>query len=151
MVAKTELYKIPFWGRAMRATGFVEVNRSNRGQAIDALERAGRQIAGGTSVWIAPEGSRARDGKPAPLKKGGFHLAKQAGVPILPVALSGTHRVLPPGARSARYDQPVRVVIGAPIDSAASVDELMARVSAFFEDNVAVDFGAGADQRVEAR
>ena len=69
MVAKTELFKIPVWGTAMRDSGFIEVNRGNRAQAIASLERAGAQIADGISVWIAPEGSRSRTGEIGELKK----------------------------------------------------------------------------------
>lgn len=148
MVAKTELFRVPLWGRAMRDAGFVEVDRGDREQSVSALTGAARQIAGGTSVWIAPEGSRSRDGHLGPLKKGGFHLAKQAGVAILPVAISGTYQVLPPHGRAAQHDQRVKVVIGAPIDTVGrSVEQLMCLVDEFLrrEIDLELTLGRGAD------
>ena len=72
----------------------------------------------GVSIAIAPEGSRSRDGRIQPLKRGGFHLALGTGAPIVPVAIRGTIDVLPRGSRSMRAGVPVRVVIGAPIEVA---------------------------------
>ena len=137
MVAKTELFHIPVWGRALRAAEFIEVDRANHAQAIASLERAADQIAGGVSVWIAPEGSRSKTGAIGKLKKGGFHLAKRAGVPIVPIAISGTLQVLAPGTISMSYDVPVFVDIGEPIDvTSRSVDELSSEVRVFLENNV---------------
>lgn len=137
MVAKTELFQIPVWGRALRAAEFIEVDRSNRNQAIASLGKAAEQIASGVSVWIAPEGSRSKTGAIGKLKRGGFHLAKQAGVPIVPIAISGTLQVLAPGTISMHYDVPVHVEIGEPIDvDDREVDELVDRVRTFLETNV---------------
>lgn len=137
MVTKTELFRVPVFGKAMRAAGMVEVNRKNRTQAVASLERAGEQIAAGTSVWIAPEGTRSRTGELGPLRKGGFHLATATHTPIVPVAISGTYRVLPPHAKSMRHDVPVKVVFGAPIETAGrAISELMDEVRAFLAANV---------------
>jgi 1-acyl-sn-glycerol-3-phosphate acyltransferase len=134
MVAKTELFRIPGFGRAMRAAEFVEVDRGDRERAVDSLRRAGEILASGISVWIAPEGHRSRDGILGPLKKGGFYLARDTGTAILPVALSGTRHVLPPDTRRMRHDVPVRVVFGAPIETAGrSVADLMDAVRSFLE------------------
>src|SRR6188768_988851 len=86
MVAKTELFRVPIWAGAMRAAGFVEVNRSNRIAAMRSLDRARDAVRGGTSIWIAPEGTRGTGGELGPFKKGGFHLAVGAEARILPVA-----------------------------------------------------------------
>jgi 1-acyl-sn-glycerol-3-phosphate acyltransferase len=136
MVAKAELFRIPGFGRAMRAADFIEVDRGDRARAVDSLRRAAATVASGVSVWIAPEGHRSSDGRLGPLKKGGFHLARDTGAPIVPVALSGTRNVLPPGARSMAHDVPVRVVFGAPIPIDAPIPDLMERVRAFLEANV---------------
>ena len=136
MVAKTELFRIPGFGRAMRAAEFVEVDRADRASAVDSLRRAADTLASGISVWIAPEGHRSRDGVLGPLKKGGFHLARDTGTPILPVALSGTRDVLPPESRRMQHDVPVRVVFGAPIETAGRpIPELMDEVQLFLEAN----------------
>jgi len=100
MVAKAELFRIPIWAQAMRVAGFVELDRSARQRAIESLERAKLALAGGTSIWIAPEGTRSRDGSLGPFKLGGFHLAVGASAPILPVTIAGTRAILP--AKGAR-------------------------------------------------
>ena len=132
MVAKTELFRIPIWGAALRAGGMIEVDRTNREQAIASLQRAGEAIADGVNIWIAPEGSRSRNGQLGRLKKGGFHLAKNANANIIPVALTGTGNVLPPGGLAMRKGVSVSVVIGTPIATAnRSVNELMDEVEQF--------------------
>jgi len=119
MVAKAELFKIPIWAQAMRVAGFVELDRSARERAIESLERAKEAVARGTSIWIAPEGTRSKDGSLGPFKLGGFHLAAGAGARILPVTVVGTRSILPAkGARVAPGAQ-VRVVVHPPIDPAA--------------------------------
>ena len=95
MVAKAELFRIPIWARAMRAAGFIELDRSARNRAIESLDRAKDALARGTSIWIAPEGTRSRDGSLGPFKHGGFHLAVGSGARILPVTVTGTNRILP--------------------------------------------------------
>jgi len=138
MVAKTELFRIPAFGRAMRAAEFVEVDRADRESAVDSLRRAGEILASGVSVWIAPEGHRSRDGALGPLKKGGFYLARDTATAILPVALSGTRHVLPPDSRRMNPNVPVRVVFGAPIETAGrDIPDLMASVQSFLEAHVA--------------
>jgi 1-acyl-sn-glycerol-3-phosphate acyltransferase len=137
MVAKAELFKIPVWGRAMRASGMIEVDRKNRTRAVESLKRAEAAVADGVSIWIAPEGSRSRTGELAPLKKGGFYLAKETGTPIVPVAISGTHAILPPETQAMTPGKPVRVVFGAPIEvEGRSVPELMDAVADFLAANV---------------
>ena len=138
MVAKTELFRIPGFGRAMRAAEFVEVDRGDRARAVDSLKRAAATLGSGVSVWIAPEGHRSRDGVLGPLKKGGFHLARETGTAILPVALCGTRDVLPPETRRMNHDVPVRVVFGAPIETAGRpIPDLMAEVQSFLERELA--------------
>jgi len=139
MVAKTELFKVPVWGRAMRAAGMIEVDRSSRDKAIASLNEARAQIADGVSVWIAPEGTRSRDGHIGALKKGGFHLAADTGTPIVPVAISGTRRILPPKSSKMAYDQTVRVTYGAPIEAAGrDIESLMDEVGRFYRDHVSL-------------
>ncbi len=137
MIAKKELFRVPVFGGAMRAAGVVELDRGDRERAIASLQGAAAALADGVSIWIAPEGTRSRTGELGPLKKGGFHLAVDAGAAIVPVAISGTNRALPPGARSIRGGVPVRVVIGAPIETRGrDVDSLMAEVEAFLRANL---------------
>ena len=137
MVAKAELFKVPIWGRAMREGGMIEVDRSNRQQAIESLRRAGEAIADGVSIWIAPEGSRTRTGELGPLKKGGFHLALETGTPIIPVTISGSYDILPPETLAMRRGVEVVVRIGEPIEvEGKSVGDLLAEVETFFRENI---------------
>jgi 1-acyl-sn-glycerol-3-phosphate acyltransferase len=137
MVAKTELFRIPVFSRAMRAAEFIEIDRSDRSRAVTDLQRAGELIRSGINVWIAPEGTRSRDGRLKPLKKGGFHLAVKTGTPIIPVALSGTRDVLPPGALRMRHDVPVRVVYGPEIPvEGRTVAELVEAVGDFLRQHL---------------
>jgi 1-acyl-sn-glycerol-3-phosphate acyltransferase len=137
MVAKSELFRVPVWGRAMKAAGMIVVDRGDSQRAIESLRRAGEQIAGGVSVWIAPEGTRSRDGRIGPLKKGGFHLALETGTPIVPIAIAGTRDVLPADGTRMRHDVAVRVTFGAPIDvTGREVASLMDEVASFFRAHV---------------
>jgi 1-acyl-sn-glycerol-3-phosphate acyltransferase len=116
MVAKSELFRVPIWAGAMRAAGFVEVDRANRIAAMRSLERAREAIRGGTSIWIAPEGTRSETGELGAFKKGGFHLAAGAGARILPVAVVGTSKILPAKGTRVTDDVRVRVVVRPPVD-----------------------------------
>jgi 1-acyl-sn-glycerol-3-phosphate acyltransferase len=146
MVAKTELFRVPLFGRAMRVGHMIEVNRADRKRAVESLRRAAQLIADGVSVWIAPEGSRSRTGELGPLKKGGFHLALDTGTPIVPVAISGTYNVLPPETTSMAHDVPVHVEFGAPIPvEGRAVPDLMAEVEGFLSAHVRPTVGR-ADQ-----
>lgn len=96
MVAKRELFYTPIWGRAMRASGFIPIVRSDRKSAIESLNVAKQALGDGTYIWIAPEGTRSRTGELGALKKGGFILARDTGVPILPMTIAGSGNIMPP-------------------------------------------------------
>jgi 1-acyl-sn-glycerol-3-phosphate acyltransferase len=116
MVAKAELFKIPIWAQAMRVAGFVELDRSARERAIESLERAKAALAQGTSIWIAPEGTRSKDGSLGAFKLGGFHLAAGAGAQILPVTVDGTRSILPAKGARVLAGAIVRVTVHPAID-----------------------------------
>jgi 1-acyl-sn-glycerol-3-phosphate acyltransferase len=116
MVAKTELFRIPIFGQAMLDSGFIEIDRKNRRSAVASLQLAkDRIVRDRLSVWIAPEGTRSRTGELAPFKSGGFHLALDVGVPILPVTLRGTIDVLRAGDKVVHKGRRVDVDVHAPI------------------------------------
>ena len=116
-VAKAELRRVPVLGWAMAAGGFVFVERSNRARAIAGLRAAADTIRSGRSVVLFAEGTRSRDGKLRPFKRGPFHLALEAVVPIVPVAIRGSWRILPPDSLRVRPG-PVQVEFLEPIDPA---------------------------------
>jgi 1-acyl-sn-glycerol-3-phosphate acyltransferase len=137
MLAKKELFRIPLWGRSLRAAEFVEVDRSNHARAVKSIEHAARLVREGVSIYLAPEGTRSIDGRIGKLKKGGFHLALGTGAPIVPVAIRGTIDVLPRGGRVMRSGRRVTVTIGASIDvGGRDLAGLMAQVSEFLVKNV---------------
>lgn len=137
MLAKAELFRIPLWGRAVRAAEFVEVDRGHHTRAVQSIEHAARLLRDGVSIYLAPEGTRSIDGRIGKLKKGGFHLALATGAPIVPVAIRGTIDILPRGGKVMRSGQLVSVRIGRPIDVAGrDMSDLMAQVSEFLVNNV---------------
>jgi 1-acyl-sn-glycerol-3-phosphate acyltransferase len=137
MLAKAELFRIPLWGRVLRAAEFVEVDRGNHTRAVRSIEHAARLVQDGMSIWVAPEGTRSVDGRIGKLKKGGFHLALATGTPIVPVAIRGTIGILPRGGKVMRTHQLVTVQIGPPIEVAGhDMPDLMAQVSEFLVKNV---------------
>ncbi len=93
-LAKAELFKIPIFGRAMRGAGYVKIDRFNRQAAFESLNEAAGKMKNGVSVMIFPEGTRSRDGNIRSFKKGGFIMALEAGVPIVPVVLKGTWTIM---------------------------------------------------------
>lgn len=95
-VAKQELRMVPIVGGAMAASGMIFVDRANRSRAIKGLKAAADQIRSGRPVVLFAEGTRSRDGRLHPFKKGPFHLALAAGVPVVPVAISGSWGILRP-------------------------------------------------------
>ncbi len=140
MLAKAELFRIPLWGRALREAEFIEVDRSNHASAVQSIAHAARLLRDGVSIYLAPEGTRSRDGRIGKLKKGGFHLALGTGAPIVPVAIRGTIDILPRGGKVMRSGQRVSVQIGAPIDVAGrDMSDLISQVSEFLVKNVEND------------
>ncbi len=115
-LAKKELFRVPIFGRAMEMAGHIAVDRAQGRDALKSLVLAAKRIADGTSVVIFPEGTRSPDGKLHSFKSGVMFLAIKSGVPMVPVAISGTYNVLPKGKLLAK---PGKVVIrmGKPIET----------------------------------
>jgi 1-acyl-sn-glycerol-3-phosphate acyltransferase len=131
MVAKRSLLYVPVFGWALWLAGFVFVNRSNRDQAIRSLKRAARRLHRGTSIVVFAEGTRSRDGGLLPFKRGGFVMAIEAGVPVVPVAIRGGRHILPKGSLRVRPGT-IEVHFGAPLETSGydyeSRDALMEEV-----------------------
>jgi 1-acyl-sn-glycerol-3-phosphate acyltransferase len=118
MVTKTELFRVPIWGPAMREAGFIEMDRENRVRAKAGLEVAKVRLADGINVWIAPEGTRSRSGELGPFKSGGFRLAIATGFRILPVAIRGTEKILKADGVLVSRGASVELEFGTPFDPA---------------------------------
>lgn len=112
---KKELFRIPLFGLAMKRAGYIRIDRSDHQKAVQSMEEAAEKIKSGSSIVIFPEGTRSRDGNlQYPFKRGGFHLALQSGVPVVPVAVLGSRVVLPrhskkvtPGTITMRIGKPI--------------------------------------------
>ena len=130
-LAKAELFKIPVFGRAMRGAGYVKIDRFNQESAFDSISEAAQKMKNGVSVMIFPEGTRSKDGRIKSFKKGGFVMAVDAGVPIVPVIIRGTWSIMAKSSlRINRGD--VEMEIAKPIDtigySRETKEELMDKV-----------------------
>lgn len=93
-LAKAELFRIPILGHAMRAAGYIPIDRTDRRKAVESLNQTAAKVQEGTSVMIFPEGTRSPDGVLQEFKKGAFLLAIKSQQLIVPIAISGSHRVL---------------------------------------------------------
>ena len=97
-VSKKEVYRIPIVGRLLLAHGDIVINRASTKEAMQLVHTRGKEwLAKGASVAIFPEGTRSKDGEIHNFKAGAFILAKDAEVPILPIVLEGTDRVVRKG------------------------------------------------------
>jgi 1-acyl-sn-glycerol-3-phosphate acyltransferase len=121
-LAKMELFKIPVFGRAMRKAGYISIDRHHRESAFNSLKVAASKIKSGVSVLIFPEGTRSRDGKIRPFKKGGFVMAIDSGIPIVPVIITGTRAIMPKG-RIRVCPGHVSMVIHKPIETSTYTRE----------------------------
>ena len=94
-VAKRELVWIPLFGWAVGLGGTVFVDRQNRERAVASLRRAATRLRTGTTLIVFPEGTRSPSGELGEFKSGGFHLAIEGGAAIVPITVSGSHRITP--------------------------------------------------------
>ncbi|HEX7124687.1 MAG TPA: lysophospholipid acyltransferase family protein [Thermodesulfobacteriota bacterium] len=116
-VAKRELFRIPIFGPAMRAAGYVPIDREDPRRSRRGLSRAAEALAQGASLVVFPEGTRSADGRLGPFKRGAFALAQASRAPVVPVAVRGSRAVLPAGRWRVRPGR-IEVVVGRPIPSA---------------------------------
>jgi 1-acyl-sn-glycerol-3-phosphate acyltransferase len=131
ILLKESLFRYPLVGSAFRLAHFIPVNRRERDSALESLEKAIEELRRGQSFLIYPEGTRSPDGRLQEFRKGAVVMAIKAGVPIVPVACSGAHRVM---EKRSLEIQPGEILVEflKPIDAAAysfdQRDELNQRV-----------------------
>lgn len=144
-VAKKVLMYVPVVGLFMWVMGMVPIDRSNRHAAIAALRKAQDVIKQGRILAVFPEGTRTRDGRVRPFKKGVFVVAQKANAPIVPIAFEGCATLVPPTGWRPR-PAALRVRIGAPIDPRGmSRDALMAKARSAIIDLNVLAGGKGGD------
>jgi len=130
LLAKKELLKVPVLGVGMGFVNVMAIDRTNRESAIRTTEAAARRIRAGRSFAVFVEGTRAKPGELLPFKKGAFYMARQAGVPVVPVAIRNSDVLMGKGTGQARSGT-IEMVFMKPIDtvdrtSDESIDQLVA-------------------------
>jgi len=115
IIMKTSIFRLPVIGPGMRYAGFVPVDRKGKNGGRVAIDRAAAVIKEkGYSFLIFPEGTRSRTGGLQAFRRGGFFLARAAGVPIVPISIRGTFALMPKGKKILRKGQ-VRIVFHPPV------------------------------------
>jgi 1-acyl-sn-glycerol-3-phosphate acyltransferase len=113
-IMKIELIRIPVFGFMMKLLGFVGIDRRNSQEAIKSINQAKARLVNGTCITFFPEGTRHTAPGVGVFKKGAFQFALDTGLPILPVSISGSERILPPHSLNLSYGK-VKVVIHPPV------------------------------------
>jgi putative phosphoserine phosphatase/1-acylglycerol-3-phosphate O-acyltransferase len=130
-VGKLELKRNPIFGPLFAAAGIVFVDRTDRAKAIEALKPAVEALRQGRSLVIAPEGTRSPTPRLGRFKKGAFHMAMQAGVPVVPVVFRNVLDALPKHAMIVRPST-VEAVVLPPVDTSGwtrdNLDEEIAAI-----------------------
>ena len=144
VLLKRSLFQYPIVGQAFRLAHFIPVDRFDRDSAIVSMEKATEAIRAGQSFLIYPEGTRSSDGRLQELKKGTAVMAIKAGVPIVPIACSGAHRVM---EKRKLYVRPgdITVEFLAPIDASQYTFEQRYALTTRLHDELAA--GLPPDQR----
>lgn len=113
-LAKKSLFQIPIFGWALKAGGFITIDRKNLGSARESFAQAVSRLRAGTSVLVFPEGTRSTVEHLLPFRRGGFLLAIKSGLPIVPVGIGGSREVqgkrsllIRPGTIWVHYGEPI--------------------------------------------
>lgn len=117
MLAKKELQSVPLMGKGMTAAEFPFVDRKNRFQALKDLARVKELMKSGIIIWIAPEGTRSKNGQVGKFKKGPFITAIETSATIIPIGIRGAHHILPAGSFNVHTHQDAEIHIGEPIEA----------------------------------
>ncbi len=140
-IAKKELVRVPIIGWYLYIAGHILVDRGNRIKSIQSIKKAAQKIKAGKSVAIYPEGTRSKTGKLGVFKKGAFHLAIEAGVRIVPVAINGTYKIwktdstkITPGKVSINIGKPIDTSLYAKNQVAELTNLAQSKISAMITD-----------------
>jgi len=114
VLVKKEFFRVPIIGRGMVMRGFIRVDRRNREQALEAVEKGVQALKAGKSFLVYPEGTRSLDGRLQGFKKGVFVMALKAGAPVVPVSISGSNKIMAKGKFVIRPGR-VRITFHEPV------------------------------------
>lgn len=125
MVGKKELLKAPILGYGMGFVNVIAIDRSHRENAVQSIQEATRRLRSGISFGVCPEGTRARPGEMLPFKKGAFHMAVEAGVPVVPMAIKNSDQLMGRGTGEA-WPGTIETVMLPPVETSwvSSDDDL---------------------------
>jgi 1-acyl-sn-glycerol-3-phosphate acyltransferase len=115
-IIKKEILKLPIFGYALYASRNIFIDRSNTTSAIESINKGFDRLPKGVSVMVFAEGTRSPDGQIHEFKKGGFVMAVQRKIPILPVTVNGSRHVMRKGSFTLKPGK-IQIVIGDPIDT----------------------------------
>jgi len=115
---KKGLEKIPFVGYSCRVSGHIFVDNSTPSATAQTMASAEKQLSGGMSVVVFPEGSRSRDGKMHAFRRGAFKLATEFALPVVPITIDGAYRVMRRGAILPHWGT-INLTIHKPIEVSA--------------------------------
>ncbi|MEK6287767.1 MAG: lysophospholipid acyltransferase family protein [Acidobacteriota bacterium] len=121
-LGKKEVFKYPIFGQGIRLIGVVSVDRSNTTAAVESARQATENLRRGKSYVVYPEGTRSPDGRLLPFKKGAFMMAIDAGVPIVPISISGATAIMPK-AQIKVFPSTVRITVHEPISTGGYTKE----------------------------
>jgi 1-acyl-sn-glycerol-3-phosphate acyltransferase len=149
-IAKRELFSIPIFGWALARAGHISIDRAHAREAVKAMERAASGIRAGTNIVMFPEGTRSRDGRLLPFKRGSFSLAFKARVPVVPFAIVNSGLLQPVGHFIPERRGTIEIRIGTPIAvEESSKDKLMETVRVAIEGLLSAGDGTGAQRPVK--
>jgi 1-acyl-sn-glycerol-3-phosphate acyltransferase len=118
MLTKKELFSIPIFGAGLRRGEFISIDRNNREQSLKDLEKAKEKLLSGVVLWVAPEGTRSKDGKLGKFKRGGFHIALESKALIVPIVVKDIHKVQAGNNLDLYLNQEIEVELCEPVDAA---------------------------------
>jgi 1-acyl-sn-glycerol-3-phosphate acyltransferase len=121
-IGKSSLAKIPIFGWAAKLGRMIFIDRSNHAKAVETINKAIKDLKDGISAFFFAEGTRSVDGDLQSFKKGGVVLALKAKLPIIPITIINSYRLLPKSAIRIRPGI-LKVIIGDPIDTSPYSDE----------------------------
>ena len=149
ILAKKELLKVPIMGYGMGFVNIMSIDRTNRESALRTTKAATDRLRSGISFGVFAEGTRARPGELLPFKKGGFYMAVEAGVPVVPVAIKYTDGLMGKGTGVARPGT-AEMVILPPIETAGPAGEDVKRLTELTHAAIAEELGRGRSKRIRS-
>ncbi|OHD63504.1 MAG: hypothetical protein A2176_11385 [Spirochaetes bacterium RBG_13_51_14] len=138
-VIKKSLLKLPIMGQAFKLGRMIPIDRSDGHKAVETINQYARELKNGISAYFFGEGSRTRDGRLQPFKKGGVMFSIASRLPVVPVTIVNSFNLLPTGALHIKRGT-IRIIIGTAISTrdycAENADILLEKVRSVIADNL---------------